>query len=58
MKLLKDTIDSGKSEKQRKTWEAQQLDIEIKDLIEKVGKGYLLGGAATYMQEQVHSLGT
>jgi hypothetical protein len=36
----------------------QQLDIELKDLIEKVGKGFLLTGTATYQQEQVHSLST
>jgi len=30
--------------------------VEIKDLIDKVGKGYLLTGAATYQQETVHSL--
>ena len=53
---MKETIESGKSEKQKKTWELQQLDIEIKDLIEKVGKGFLLTGTATYQQEQVHSL--
>ena len=45
---MKSMIDSGKQEKQKKTWELQELDIEIKGLIEKVGKGFLLTGTATY----------
>ncbi len=49
--VTKKLIESGKSEKQKKTWESQQLDIEIKDLIEKIGRGYLLTGTATYQQE-------
>jgi hypothetical protein len=48
LNLIKSSIDSGKAEKQKKNWEIQQLDIEIKDLIDKVGHGYLLNGVATY----------
>ena len=55
---MKKSIDFCKTEKQKKTWEVKQIDVEIKDLIEKVGKGFLLTGTANYQQETVHSLST
>ena len=55
---MKKSIDFCKTEKQKKTWEVKQLDFKIKDLVEKVGNGYLLTGAATYQKGTVHSLST
>jgi len=58
LKSLKEAVDTGKRDKQKKNWELQQLDIEIKDLIEKVGKGYILESVAPYQQEQLRAVQT
>lgn len=55
---MKEQVDISKRDKQKKNWELQQLDIEIKDLIEKVGKGYILDSVSPYQQEQLRSLQT
>eukprot|EP00347_Sterkiella_histriomuscorum_P004807 403359022 len=57
-KLLKESIVKRKAEKQKKVWEIQDLDIQIKDLVEKIGRGYMLNSVAQYQKEQVKQIET
>jgi len=47
-KEIEEKIKELKAKKQKKTWEIQSLDIQIKDLVDKIGSNYILGSLASY----------
>lgn len=37
-----------KGEKQKINWESQAVDVQIKDLVEKIGRNYVINSLATH----------